>query len=65
MKVQPYVFFDGRADEAIEFYKTVLGAKVNMLMRYKESPDPNTAKHMPPGSRRRSCTRSYRSANRW
>ena len=50
MTVSPYVFFDGRADEAIEFYKKALGAKVNMLLRYKESPDPNTAQHMPPGT---------------
>ena len=41
MLVQPYLFFDGRCDEAIEFYKSKLGAKVEMLMRYKESPDPN------------------------
>ena len=39
MQVQPYLFFDGRAEEAIEFYKKALGAKVEMLMRYKESPD--------------------------
>lgn len=37
--VQPYVFFDGRCEEAIEFYKRALGAEVNMLMRYKESPE--------------------------
>jgi PhnB protein len=39
MQVQPYLFFDGRADEAIEFYKKSLGAKVDMLMRWKDSPD--------------------------
>ncbi len=39
MQVQPYLFFDGRAEEAIEFYKKALGAKVEMLMRNKESPD--------------------------
>ena len=38
MQVQPYLFFDGRCDEAIEFYKKALGAKVGMLMRYKDSP---------------------------
>lgn len=41
MQVQPYLFFDGRCDEAVEFYKSKLGANVEMLMRYKESPDPN------------------------
>lgn len=38
--VQPYVFFDGKCKEAIEFYKSTLGAEVNMLMRYKDSPEP-------------------------
>jgi PhnB protein len=43
MQVQPYLFFDGRAEEAIEFYKKALGAEVTMLMRFKESPDPGMA----------------------
>jgi PhnB protein len=37
--VQPYLFFDGKCEEAIEFYKKALGAKVNMLMRFKDSPE--------------------------
>ena len=44
--VQPYLFFDGRCDEAVEFYHRTIGAEVDMLMRYKESPDPGMA---PPG----------------
>lgn len=40
MQVQAYLFFDGRCEEAIEFYKTALGAKVDMLMRFKDSPEP-------------------------
>ena len=40
MQVQPYLFFDGRCDEAIEFYKSKLGAEVKALMRWKEMPDP-------------------------
>jgi PhnB protein len=47
MQVQSYLFFDGRAEEAIEFYKKAVGAKVDALMRFKESPDPS---HNPPGS---------------
>ena len=43
-QVQPYLFFDGRCEEAIEFYKVTLGAKVEGLMRFKDSPDP-----VPPG----------------
>ena len=39
MQVQPYLFFDGRCEEAIEFYKKTLGAKVEMVMRFKEAPD--------------------------
>jgi PhnB protein len=39
MQVQSYLFMDGRAEEAIEFYKKALGATVTMLMRFKESPD--------------------------
>jgi len=39
MQIQPYLFFEGRCDEALEFYKNALGAKVDMLMRFKEAPD--------------------------
>jgi PhnB protein len=39
MKVQPYVFFDGKCDEALEFYQRALGAKVTAVMRWKEAPD--------------------------
>lgn len=47
MQVQSYLFFDGRCEEALEFYKTALGAKVEMMMRFKESPEPASG---PPGS---------------
>ena len=39
MQVQPYLFFDGRCEEALEFYKKALGAEVGTLMRFKDSPD--------------------------
>ncbi len=39
MHVQPYLDFNGRCDEAIEFYKRALGAKIGMVMRWKDSPD--------------------------
>lgn len=39
--VQPYLFFGGRCEEAIEFYRKALGAEVEMMMRFKESPDPH------------------------
>jgi PhnB protein len=38
--VQPYLFFGGRCEEALEFYRTALGAEVVMLSRFKESPEP-------------------------
>lgn len=41
MHVQPYLFFDGCCDEAISFYQGALGAKVEMLMRFKDSPEPH------------------------
>ena len=41
MQVQPYLFFDGRAEEAVEFYKKAVGAKVEAMMRWKDSPDPS------------------------
>jgi PhnB protein len=37
--VQPYLFFGGRCEEALEFYRSALGAEVQMLTRYKESPE--------------------------
>ena len=40
MKVEPYLFFEGRCEEAIEFYRRALGAQVTMLMRYKDNPEP-------------------------
>lgn len=49
MQVQPYLFFDGRCDEAIAFYRAVLGAEVTMLMRFRESPDPPPPGVLPPG----------------
>ena len=39
MHVQPYVFFDGRCEEAIDFHKNAIGAEVGMLMHWKDSPD--------------------------
>jgi PhnB protein len=38
MALHPYVFFEGRCEDALEFYKRALGAEVLMLMRFKDSP---------------------------
>jgi PhnB protein len=50
MHVQPYLFFDGRCEEAIEFYKQALGAQVDMLMRFKDSPEPQPSGMCAPGN---------------
>lgn len=50
MKIDPYLFFDGRCEEAIEFYKQALGAKPEFVMRYAESPEPPPPGMLPPGS---------------
>ncbi len=47
--VEPYLFFGGRCEEALEFYRTALGAETLFLMRYKESPEPASAGKLPPG----------------
>jgi PhnB protein len=39
METQPYLFFDGRCEEAIAFYRQAIGAEVVMLMRYADSPE--------------------------
>ena len=49
MQVQPYLFFDGRCEQAVDFYRKSLGAEVTMLMRFKESPDPHPPGMVPPG----------------
>ena len=49
MQVNPYVFYEGRCEEALEFYKKALGAEINMLIRYKDSPEPPPPGMVPPG----------------
>jgi PhnB protein len=50
MLVQPYLSFDGRCEEAIEFYRKALGAETTMLMRFKESPESPPPGMVAPGS---------------
>lgn len=50
MQVQPYLFFDGRCEEAVEFYRSALGAEVTMLMQFKDSPVPQEPGMVPPGA---------------
>ncbi len=41
MQIEAYLCFEGRCEEALEFYRTALGAEVAMLQRFKDSPDPD------------------------
>ena len=47
--ITPYLFFGGRCDEAIAYYREALGAQVEFLMRYNESPQPAPPGMLPPG----------------
>ena len=50
MQIQPYLFFDGSCEQALAFYQTALGAKVDLMMRYKEAPPQQGAgMQIPPG----------------
>ncbi len=48
--LQPYLFFDGRCEEALEFYRSAVGAEVLMMLRFKDSPEPPEPGMHPPGS---------------
>ncbi|MEO8040580.1 MAG: VOC family protein [Betaproteobacteria bacterium] len=60
MLVQPYLFFEGRCEEAIDFYVRTLGAKVEMMMRFSESPEPVSPGMVPPGSENKIMHASFR-----
>jgi PhnB protein len=49
-QIQPYLFFNGHCEEAIDFYKKVLGAEVQMLMRFKDCPEKPQPGMVPPGA---------------
>lgn len=46
--IQPYLFFNGNCEQAVEFYRKALGAEVEMTMRFKESPEPPPPGMVPP-----------------
>lgn len=60
MQVQPYLFFDGRCEEAVEFYRSALDAEVTLLMRFKDSPEPPQPGMVPPGSENKVMHASFR-----
>jgi PhnB protein len=58
--VQPYLFFNGRCEEAVEFYRKALGAEVEMMMRFKDSPEPPKPGMVPPGFENKIVHASFR-----
>ena len=60
MQVQPYLNFDGRCEEAVEFYRRALGAEVTMLTRFKDSPEPPAVGMLPPGAENKVMHASFR-----
>src|ERR1043165_9307922 len=58
--IQPYLFFNGRCEEAVEFYRSALGAEVEMMMRFKESPEPPKPGMVPPGFENKIMHASFR-----
>jgi len=60
MQVESYLFFEGRCEEALEFYRKKLGADVTMLMRYKDSPEPHQPGMIPPGAENKVMHASFR-----
>ena len=63
MAIEPYLFFNGRCEEAIDFYKKALGAEVLMMMRFKESPEPPQPGMVPAGSEEKIMHASVRIGN--
>ena len=55
--VQPYLFFNGRCEETLEFYRNTLGAEVEMLSPFKDAPDPGMAQ---PGMENKVMHASFR-----
>jgi PhnB protein len=58
--IQPYLFFNGRCEQAVKFYCKALGAKVQMMMRYKESPEPLPPGRVPKGFENKVMHASFR-----
>lgn len=58
--IQPYLFFGGRCEEALAFYKSAIGAEVEMLMRYSDSPEPCQPGMIPPGYENKVMHTSFR-----
>ena len=60
MPVQPYLFFDGKCEEALAFYRRALGAEVAMFLRFKDGPEPTAPGMVPAGSEEKVMHASFR-----
>jgi len=58
--IKPYLFFNGRCEQAVEFYRKALGAEVDFMMRYKDSPEPAQPGMVPPGFENKIMHTSFR-----
>lgn len=58
--IQPYLFFGGRCEEALSFYRTALGAEIEMMMRFSESPEPMPEGSLPRGFENKIMHSSFR-----
>src|SRR5688572_27178970 len=58
--VQPYLFFNGNCEQAIEFYRKALGAEVEMMLRFKDSPEPTPPGMLAPGYESKIMHASFR-----
>jgi PhnB protein len=58
--IQPYLFFNGSCEQAVEFYRKALGAEVEMTMRFKDSPEPPQPGMVPPGFENKIMHTSFR-----
>lgn len=58
--IQPYLFFNGRCEEALEFYRKAVGAEVEMIMRFNESPDAPPPGTVPAGFEKKIMHASFR-----
>jgi len=58
--VEPYLFFGGRCEEALAFYKTAIGAQVERVMKYKDSPEPTPPGILAPGFENKVMHASFR-----
>ncbi|MCG7757497.1 MAG: VOC family protein [Nitrosomonas sp.] len=60
--IQPYLMFGGRCEEALEFYRSALGAQIDMLLHFSESPDPTPPGMLPAGFENKVMHASFRIA---